>query len=108
MRQHPASLLIATSLMAIAGSASGLAQSPPSTDDHSLVWSDRDLSLRSGALTQTPDTETSLQLPRVDFPASSFEGRQGQVLMCEPGQWAFIEAGPANYAQAGKQQIQPR
>jgi hypothetical protein len=94
---------VLTCAMMLVGLQDVLAQAPP-RDGDVLIWSNRDLSLRSNGFAASPETETSFQLPRIDLPGSSYDGRHGQVLICEPGQFGFTDPATAAYAQAGKPQ----
>jgi len=84
---------------------SGFAQSPPRAERNGLIWSNHDLSLRRGDPGSGPDTESSLQLPQSEVQGGVSDGRQGQVLACEPGRFEFSEPAAAPYVEAWKQQL---
>jgi hypothetical protein len=108
MREHLAALFSLTCTTMILGSQGSLAQSPPKVEQDVLIWSDRDLSLRPDSFGSSPDTETSLRLPHIDFPGGLQPERQGQLLLCEPGQLGVTQAGTAAYARVGEKQSENR
>lgn len=102
MRTHFAISAVLPCTLMILGLGDALAQSPPHAEQDALVWSNQDRSLRVDGFAASPETETTLRLPQIDFPAGNFDGRQGRVLVCEPGQFGFAASAAAAYAQAGK------
>jgi hypothetical protein len=87
----------------ISGAQAALAQAPPATDRGVLIWSDHDLSLHSGepaARSETEPPEPGLLLPHDGF----FGPRQGDFLLCEPGEFGLLESPALAYAQVRKQQ----
>src|SRR5690242_16944875 len=102
MHTHLAASVVLTFAVMSAGLQSAAAQSPPKTERNSLIWSDRDLSLRPGGFDSSPDVETTPRMPQFIAPSELPDARQGEVLVCEPGRIGSADAAAAAYAQLGK------